>query len=178
MRLSLLTMFCLLISCQMNKRLSYCSTLVNVVDLRNLDGCGLILEKKDGQRLLPLNLKEFSFAADEALAISYIEQDGVNACMAEQQMVLLTCVHRLSPLSCQPIDQIEPDDWLGEVLSKDMPSQINRYEFEVQYIYQVISGDGEKWFDCQGKLICESAGDCQIDRSHLGKKIEVYVAHR
>lgn len=178
MRFSLLLIFLMLMSCQVTKNLSYCDTLVTVIDLKGLDGCGLLLKKENGEKLLPVNGDVFNFTVNQQLAISYQSFDGMSICMAEQQMVTLGCVQRLSPLACQPVSQIQSGHWLEAIFKNDNPIQINRFHLMDQYLYQVMVGTEDKWYDCRGQLICDLPEECQIDLSKMKEKLEIYVAHR
>ncbi len=44
-----------------------------VVDLTGLDGCGLVIELANGERLEPMNLNDFEFIEDQEYWVSFSE---------------------------------------------------------------------------------------------------------
>jgi len=81
-----------------------CSQSATVKDLAGLDGCGFVLELKDGTRLVPQKLTYiqapdsaqdpgyyFHFKDGEKVSFDYRETEGLDACMAGK-LVFLTCI--------------------------------------------------------------------------------------
>lgn len=86
-----------------------CPHEATVVDYSNLDGCGLMLELKDGTRLIPLRLVyiqaptpeqdpiyHFNLVAGEKVHFGYREAEGVTTCMAGE-VVFVTCIRSANP---------------------------------------------------------------------------------
>lgn len=84
-----------------------CSEIASVVDFTGLDGCGLMLELKDGTRLNPEKrqyfvapkeeddpLYYFTLIAGEKVKIGYKETQGMDACMAGKT-VFITCITKV-----------------------------------------------------------------------------------
>ena len=84
-----------------------CSVEASVVDLTGLDGCGLMLELKDGTRLNPEKrvyiqapkqeddpLYYFTLVAGEKVKISYSETDVMDVCMTGKS-VFITCITKI-----------------------------------------------------------------------------------
>jgi len=91
-----------------------CDTEVRVVDL-NLDGCGLVLELQNGDRLLPYEIvPDFELKAGQVLKIGYTKTDVMNTCMAGQT-VRIDCIDGLS--TTLPCDQsgemkaVDVEEW-------------------------------------------------------------------
>jgi hypothetical protein len=81
-----------------------CSEEATVVDYTGTDGCGLVLELKNGKRLIPLYLTyvrmptpaedpiyHYDLKAGEKVYISYNHQDAASACMMGE-VVFITCI--------------------------------------------------------------------------------------
>jgi hypothetical protein len=81
-----------------------CGHLATVRDLTVLDGCGFVLELKDGSKLIPQKLTYvqapdslqdpgyyFNFVDGQKVCFDYRETEGVDACMAGP-LVFLTCI--------------------------------------------------------------------------------------
>ena len=81
-----------------------CPYEATVKDLSGLDGCGFVLEMKDGSRLIPQRLTYiqppdslqdpgyyFNFKHDQRVCFGYREVEGVDVCMAGN-LVFLTCI--------------------------------------------------------------------------------------
>ena len=86
-----------------------CPEEATVIDNAGLDGCGLMLELKDGKRLIPLRLVyiqaptpeqdpiyHFNLVAGEKVLIGYREAEGATACMAGD-LVFITCIRSANP---------------------------------------------------------------------------------
>ena len=75
-----------------------CSTLVTVRDLTGLDGCRMVLELSDGQRLEPLGSvwQAYTPHDGEKLYIAYELESAVSICMVGET-VRLTCIQPVSP---------------------------------------------------------------------------------
>lgn len=65
-----------------------------VIDLRELDGCGFILQLNDSVRLIPLNLADSLMVNNLELKISFKQINKPNICMAGKT-VELTAVNFL-----------------------------------------------------------------------------------
>ncbi|WP_303311993.1 hypothetical protein [Hymenobacter sp. BT730] len=75
-----------------------CTTLVTVRDLTGLDGCRMVLELSDGQRLEPLGpvWQAYTPHDEEKLYIAYELESAVSICMVGET-VRLTCIQPVSP---------------------------------------------------------------------------------
>jgi hypothetical protein len=81
-----------------------CPVEATVIDNTGLDGCGLMLELKDGRQLNPQRLVyiqapspeqdpiyHFNLVAGEKVYIGYREAEGATTCMAGE-LVFITCI--------------------------------------------------------------------------------------
>ncbi len=165
-------------SCQISQRLHYCQEAVVVKDYSGLDGCKLLLQRSDQTLLLPVNLDSYDITAGDRLVISFQPTEGMSICMAEQKLVILTCVQHLSEVPCQPITVLEPGHWLTGKQQDLQPSKIIRYQYKDEYLYHFRSRSGDLWYDCRGRLVCDQAEICALKLSTLTDPLEVFVAHR
>ncbi len=164
--------------CAAQKMAQICAERVSVVDRANLDGCTLLLQSENGQLLLPNNGEIFNYQPDQQLAVSYAPFDGMSTCMAAEQLITLTCVQRLSPTTCRPMDHADDGSWMEALLTTLQPRKISRYEVHERYYYELEFLKDVHWYDCQGFLVCSGSGFCQLDKSKLGSPITIYLAHR
>ena len=149
-----------------------------MIDMSELDGCGLMLQTVAGEHLLPVNAKEYEWQVGDRLAVSYEAEDGMSTCMAEKQMVVLTCVQDLKSKKCDAIDHVGGVAWLEGILTSYHPVQIVRYQWRDLYLYEAVLEKGSRWYSCTGKLICEGTQNCGLDAFQLAEKLAIYMAHR
>ncbi len=77
---------------------SSCRMEATVVDLKGLDGCGIMFQLKSGKKLLPNNLEDYEgeFSAGKKVMISFEElKDYASICMAEDAIVQIECLEFL-----------------------------------------------------------------------------------
>ncbi len=178
MRFLLLMFPILLTNCGTTKRNTLCRAEAVVIDQSEVDGCGLLLQLTDGKKLLPMNGAQYGLKKGEKLMVSYRTESAASICMLEDEIVSLTCVSRKSISDCQPYQHIDEVEWLRTLILDQSPSQIVRYKYQDQYLYQLVTAANRTWYDCIGQLMCGSSEDCKIPSNSITDSLLIYQAHR
>ncbi len=143
-----------------------CKELVVVMDMTDLDGCGMILVTKENKKLLPTNIGEYLSTVKDGdqLMVSYsVIEDAMSICMTEDAMVKLNCVELVSPVAdyneCPKM--IDPVDfaWSKKVLG----------EIDLRRIELITTSEGDYYrfsanrechlYKCTGQFICNGTCD-------------------
>ena len=160
-----------------------CNTVGKVIK-SELEQCGLLIEIDDGVFLLPINREEYNLQANTEIKFSYKEVvDMMSICMAEDQMITITCLNVTKPRSkdCRNFESVD-SGWIKDSLGAIQPTMIKKYNYLDGYAYWFTGGiQKERLIDCQGTVLCSAdhitADNC--DRVPiLTHPIELYVAHR
>ena len=178
MRFLLLMFPILLANCGLTKRNTVCEDEAIVIDQSEVDGCGLLLQLNNGKKLFPMNGTQYGLKTGEKLMISYHAESAASICMLEDEIVSLTCVSRKSISNCQPYRHIDEAEWLRILILDQNPSQVIRYKYQDQYLYQLIAASNRTWYDCTGQLVCGYSEDCKISSTTITDSLLIYQAHR
>jgi|GEM_PF-991835 len=143
-----------------------CTDIVIVMDMSDLDGCGMILVNQDDKKLLPVNLDEYpqSIKNGDQLRVSFtILKNGMSTCMAEDAMVTLTCLELISssPKESDCLQMKDPVDfsWSKKVLGEIEMRHIERFTTD-DGDYYMFRADGEcRLYKCTGQFICMGTCD-------------------
>ncbi len=163
--------------CQAPQRSVFCDETVTVIET-NLDGCGLLLQLRNGKTLLPVNGDAYHYAAGDQLAISYVDEDAMSICMAESQTIRLTCAFTLTKGVCEPIEHVSASDWVAALVDDWQPVMVTRYDYLDGHLYEARKQGQHRWYDCRGNRICDEQTDCSVSADLLQNKTEIWVAHR
>jgi hypothetical protein len=159
---------------------SSCQTEAMAVDMSGLDGCQILLILKDGTRLLPAEIPEVDFELENGLPlrINYeILEDQASICMAESEIVKITCMEKATanrplPKDCVQTEEPESVDWMKAALEEHRSFQIIRYRYLDGWAYY-FQGPNNYLYDCQGTQICDVPGkmmnDCYRKIQNLGE---------
>ncbi len=175
MRQLLLIFIILFLACQTQKKAHFCSEVALVIQ-PDLDGCGLLLQLRNYERLLPINGEEFNFKAGQKVRISYLPSDAMSICMHEDQIVRLTCLQIMNLELCKDAKEELYIAWIKEIISTWKPTTIDKYTYFGASIYHCKKMNDSRWYDCHGNLL--SKQDKNILPRLLEKKLEIWVAHR
>ncbi|NND32627.1 MAG: hypothetical protein HKN76_08560, partial [Saprospiraceae bacterium] len=142
----------------------------------DLDGCEWMIRHRDGRMLLPQNAQEFEWVDQQAVMFSYTSYDGMSICMAEDEIITLTCLQRLGDMACNPTLEIADIAWLDQLIEAKNPVLVSRYALGNQLYYKILYADKTtNWHDCQGKLMCSEASGCDFSKRDLVEESTVYV---
>jgi hypothetical protein len=135
-----------------------CSFPVTARDYSGMDGCGILLEKADGTKLLATNLSVYAPAAREGdvMRISYEKLDEmVSVCMAENSIVRISCYELISKASGCP-DMIDPYRvaWASRVMTEIDPRQVELLYVEDQKSYRFTGRTEGRIYTCEGDVLC------------------------
>jgi hypothetical protein len=173
----------LLVQCASKKDIvkdTTCKTVAMAVDMTGLDGCKILLVLKDGTRLLPAEMPEVDFELENGLQlrINYeVLEDQVSICMAESEIVKITCIEKVnadpSPTEdCIETEKPESVDWMKAALEEHRSFQITRYRYLKGWAYY-FQGPNNFLYDCQGMQVCNVPGkmmnDCYRKIQSLGE---------
>ncbi len=77
-----------------------CQTHGIVKDFTGLDGCGLLIVKDDGQKLIPLSVvNNFELKAGQEIMFDYVVEPRANICMAGETVNII-CIRELNNIAC------------------------------------------------------------------------------
>ena len=79
--------------CKTETARSGCHYIAKAVDMSELDGCGILLELEDGERLIPVewSVQNPDLQEGETYLINYTEIPAATICMAGKS-VRMTCI--------------------------------------------------------------------------------------
>lgn len=178
-RFPISVMLILSLSCSTVKNLTICNTDAKVVDLSELDGCGLLLLLPSGEKLLPVNAESFKLIAGQSIKINYRSVDYMTTCMAEAEVVEITCLQPGKMEVCEEITGATDSVWLEALIHQSYLSIVEKYDYFGSYVYHCISKSIDQWYDCRGNLVCmDNGATCSLDKDNLKNKVEIWVAHR
>ncbi len=166
-------LFCLIFffSCKTTKQTTAvatenCETLATVKDFTGLDGCSLMIVLDNGDKFLPVKIKDETFTLREGqrIKLSYKElQDVASICMAEKASIEITCIELIAgkPVVAECHDTNQPFEvpWMQEVIRTFNPASIKKFKFRPDgWAYLFSTGQKQILYDCQGTLLCEHQG--------------------
>lgn len=166
--LFLLSAFCCAAwQCQSQKKISDgdCTEKGVVKDFSGLDGCRLLIETENGEKLLPALIDDASFElqAGQEILFSYKEApDQMSICMAEDKIVRISCIrlageNRPAVPACLKLEKMEKANWLAALQNKHQPEKIIRYPYKTDGWAYLFTGKEFYLYDCQGSLVRTSA---------------------
>jgi hypothetical protein len=165
-------------NCGVSRQANLCALEGKVIDAGGLDGCRWLIETPNGQKLLPQNGASFHLEDWQSIRFSYLPFDGMSACMAEDAIILLTCVQVKPQDKCltEPWENIT---WLRQLVESQEIRQIDRYQLKDRLLYKVVTNEaGHTWYDCQGRPVCHSTEGCDLDEKLLREPITLFLAQR
>jgi len=140
-----------------------CDTLGTVRDYSGLDGCRFLIELQNGDKLNPVKIPEgFRLQDGQKITFSYnVLTDVMSICMAETQMVEITCIHETSEFTNACEDTMNPFAvaWMNKAFDRHNPTQILKYRNGEEWAYLFYAIPDSFLYDCHGNLICQSHGD-------------------
>ena len=167
-----------------------CDTRVMVEDATGLDGCRFLIVLDNGDKLLPqeMPLMDFKLGGNQLVKISYsVIEDGVSACMMENQIVKVHCIEFLTQTggvkptkkTCIKVDNYNDSKWLKHFASDMEPFMITRFPYLTDgWAYLIDNGREKKLIDCQGTEVCsllgKAGGPCYDKIRNLGKGVVIY----
>ncbi|MEZ4949078.1 MAG: hypothetical protein R2879_01440 [Saprospiraceae bacterium] len=165
-----------------------CKTKGTVKDFTGLDGCKFLIILHDGTKLLPakVNDKKFQFREGQEIMFDYedLSDYGMTICMAEDQIVEITCIHEVGKDPALPSDcsaTLNPMEipWMKTLMESYKPFRVVRYDFQEQYLYYFQAAPVAYLHDCKGDLVCEVPGkmlnDCYAQIQALGQGKVIYL---
>ncbi len=168
-----------------------CSTYAMVKDFTGMDGCSILFELNNGDKLLPseMPLMDFTLEANQAVRIDYdIIMDGVSACMMESQIIKVNCINLIAmtggvkptKTACVKADSYDKSKWLKHIAGDMNPYMVIRYNYNTDgWAYLLDNGRERKLYDCQGTLICTAYGkalnECTTQIKNLGKGTTIHA---
>jgi hypothetical protein len=171
--LTFFLLFLLIFSCKTNRKAegAGCSTIGTVKDYAGLDGCGLLIELENGDKLLPAKVKDdFLLKDGQKIRFDYmVLPDMGSVCMAEKAIVEVTCIEVVSESgsggSSQCTDTTNPFavPWMDKAIDKHNPTEVIKYKNTGEWTY-LFSGLPDSFlYDCRGNLLCQTKGDMKDD---------------
>lgn len=167
-----------------------CDTQVMVQDATGMDGCRFLFVLDNGDKLLPneMPLMDFKLAGNQLVKINYsIIEDGVSACMMENQIVKVHCIEFITqtggvkPMKkqCVMVENYNDSRWLKNFAADMQPHMITRFSYLTDgWAYLIDNGKEKKLIDCQGTEVCtllgKAGGPCYEKIRNLGKGIVIY----
>ena len=169
-----------LASCKVTDKLTTCSTKASIVDLSNLDGCGLVLQLQDDTRLLAVNIIDYDLTPEQKVFIDFKPSDQMSTCMATTKIVELTCVLPRPQIICPSMQSIPPNSWQQRRIDQLNPQMVSQYKIDKSYIYRYQIDQEFRWYDCFGNLICTGSDEtaCSFTADQLSNKTDLWITHR
>lgn len=136
-----------------------------VKDYSSLDGCQWMIEGADGKKYLPMKVADddFKFINGQEILFGYNEiEDAVNACMASNKIIEVTCIKSTGNIKPYVKDCVNTDDpgtvkWMAELIRLETPTRITKYNFRDGWAYMVFTKENRYLYDCQGTKLCPEA---------------------
>ena len=169
------------LSCKTKSVMPYeCNNVGTVKDFTGLDGCGMLIELKNGALLNPVKRNEhISLEDGEVITFSYKElPDMMSNCMREKMSVEITCLKKMDKTPtgigvCVDTDNPFEIGWMDHAIDLHNPNQVLKYKDGNEWAYLFRSIPNSYLYDCKGKMICVTKNDhdkCHTDHiDHLGQ---------
>lgn len=144
-----------------------------------LDGCKWFIETSDGRKLLPQNADDYHLTDRQRINFSFVPFDGMSICMAEDEIVTMTCFQPMGEWLCDDGTDWQRISWLSNIIENQNIRRVDRFIRGQIKLYQITSTDGIfSWYHCDGRLICDSRNGCSISSQDLTDQVTIFVAHR
>ena len=144
-----------------------------VRNFEGLDGCGLLVELENGDKLNPVSVKEdFQLQDGQRIKFSYRVHKGMmSICMSEKAMVDITCIRLLAPGETETTDCADTNNpfavpWMDRAFDRHNPTQIFKYRQNGTWAYLFYGIPDSFLYDCRGNLLCQTHGD-EFDECHV-----------
>jgi hypothetical protein len=155
-----------------------CDTYGIVRDYSDLDGCGMLIELENGDKLNPVKVQD-NFPLTDGLKIRFSYQviaGMAGICMAEKAFVEITCIEARPEKSASTDNCVDTENpfaigWMDKAFDRHNPVRIVKYKVKDGFAYLFNGIPNSFLYDCQGKLICQTSGDAH-DSCH-----ESYLNH-
>jgi hypothetical protein len=165
--------------CATLKVSSFCESEGTVIRADQLDGCSWLIETNHGHKLLPVNADDYPLIDRQKIYFSFVPFDGMSICMAEDEIVTLTCFQTKDKITCDDETGWQEISWLSNIIEKQKISMVDRFSWGRYKLYQITHVDGKfTWYHCDGTLICNSLNGCGIPAQDLGDQVTIFLAHR
>ena len=168
-----------------------CATTAIVRDFTGVDGCRILFELGNGDKLLPneMPILDFKLENNQAVNLDYdVVKDAVSACMMESQIVRVTCINvigmtggvKKAKSPCVKADSFSESKWLKHIAGDMNPYIVTRYKYNTDgCAYLLDDGMQKKLYDCQGTLMCSVSGkalnECNKQISSLGEGTMIHA---
>lgn len=164
-------------TCQTSQASStLCMHAATAKDFTGLDGCGIMMVLDNGDKMLPVNLDQYSPALKdgEHVRVSFVLEDMASTCMAEDAVVRLTCLARMSGeewvADCPTMIDPYRVAWSAQVMQELNPRQVEELDIEGQRAYRFIAPSGVHIYSCTGELLCAYTFDAVHACDEIQKK--------
>jgi hypothetical protein len=148
-------------SCSTRKTSKNCNTLAKVIDMSEVDGCGLLFEINTN-KFKPLEFKvpKPQLEAGMLVYLDYQPLKGVmSTCMAEQGSIAVSCI-KVVKRPCISFKSIDELPWLVDLKQKMRPQKITYYQNEAdEDLFVLDLGKFKYLYDCHGALDCSASTD-------------------
>ena len=144
---------------------SACNTKGTVLDYRNVDGCSLLIELENGDKILPVESlqKGLRLEPEQQLLFGYeILKGMMTACATPKYNVNITCAVVLNEaelavknppvqIDCYDSYKVNEIPWLNPIILKSKPTQVLKFSyFYDEKAYIIKYRDHSELFDCRG----------------------------
>jgi hypothetical protein len=132
-----------------------------VKDYTGLDGCGLLIELENGDKLNPSKIKDdYPLKDGQKIRFSYkVLPDVMSICMAERAVVEITCIEVLNSNAvggCIDTDNPFAVPWMDKAIDRHNPQQVVKYKTNGGWAYLYKAIPVSYLYDCEGKMLCET----------------------
>ena len=171
----------MLFGCASRKAPKKCGTVAKVVDLKGLDGCGMLFEINQ-KRLNPIEFKvpKPDLADGTAIGLDYLPLKGVmSTCMAESGSIIVTCITVLKR-PCPRFTSVDEILWLADLKQKMRPQKIMYFQNEQdEDLFVLDLGKYKYLYTCQGALDCslsteDTKSECYLKFAALKNGATIY----
>ena len=169
-----------------SKDLTKCNTTATVKDYSGLDGCNFMLLIENGEKWLAIGARELGwrFKDGQNIRFGYQEVEPMaSVCMAEQNMVKLTCIELAENTGkpnipeCYRTKEPMTVSWMKEIIKKKQAEKVIRYPYSDNFAYLFWTNKKSYVYDCQGFFLCEVQGEnlSQCYRTIEGKEEGIII---
>jgi hypothetical protein len=164
-----------------------CTHSAVVKDFAGLDGCSILLVLENGKKLLPVNLEAFTPLTDgQSIRMDYKSaEDMMSICMAEDEMVKLTClatkIDGSWTIDCPEMIDPYRVAWAEAVMQEINPTQVDEVILDGQRAYMFYAPSGARIYNCKGDLLCSytynTVAACESIISKISEAKTIYVVN-
>lgn len=177
MRLSLLIIGVFL-SCHLPRQKSLCQLEGKVLLSNELDGCQWLIQTPNGRKLLPQNAQDFPLSDQQDIYFSYQLYDGMSICMAEDEIITITCFQEKMTITCPQYQGWEDIEWIAAIIESGSIIRVDLYSVEHMNLFRFVELGGDVlWYNCQGQKVCDQALGCDLPKN-LKDPVTIFLAQR